>query len=214
SLNPAELLYAATLFEDLNEQLSVYNSFIKVYPDDWRGPNNAGYVLVKQWKHADAKPMFEKAEKLKTDEPIVKNNIGVVTLKEGDVAKAETLFGAAAGAGEEVNYNMGLVSVKKAEYDKAVKYFAKFQDVNSGLAKLLAGDNNGAVKDLDACTIEGCYMTQYFKAVVGARSAKEGLLFDSLKAACDMQAKLKEVAKTDMEFAKYFDNPKFKEIVD
>ena len=49
SLNPAELLYAATLFEDLNEQLAVYNSFMKAYPNDWRGPNNAGYVMVQQY---------------------------------------------------------------------------------------------------------------------------------------------------------------------
>jgi tetratricopeptide (TPR) repeat protein len=214
SLNPAELLYAATLFADLNDQLAIYNSFIKVYPNDWRGPNNAGYVLVKQWKHAQAKPLFEQAEKLKNNEPIVKNNVGAIALTEGDVAGAETLFGAAAGAGEEVNYNMGIVSIKKADYAKAVKYFSKFKDVNSGLAKLLAGDNNGAIKDLDACTIEGCYMTEYFKAVVGARTAKEALLFDSLKAACDMNADLKTVAKTDMEFAKYFDNAKFKAIVD
>ncbi|HYQ58341.1 MAG TPA: hypothetical protein VEP89_13455 [Draconibacterium sp.] len=214
SLNPAELLYAATLFEDLNEQLSVYNSFIKAYPNDWRGPNNAGYVLVQQYKYADAKPMFEKAENLANNEPIVKNNIGAVTLTEGDVDAAEALFGAAAGAGDEVNYNMGIVSIKKAEYDRAVQYFNRFTDVNSGLAKLLAGNNNGAVKDLDACTIEGCFMKEYFKAVIGARTAKESLLFDSLKAAVDMNADLKEVAKTDMEFAKYFDNAKFKAVVD
>jgi Flp pilus assembly protein TadD len=214
SLNPAELLYAATLFEDLNEQLSIYNSFSKIYANDWRGPNNAGYVLVKQWKYADAKSLFEKAEKLKNDEPIIKNNIGAATLNAGDIASAETLFGAATGAGEEVNYNMGIVSVKKAEYAKAVKYFSKYKDVNSGLAKILAGDNNGAIKDLDACTLEGCYMTEYFKAVVGARTAKETLLFESLKAACDMNAKLKDLAKTDMEFSKYFDDAKFKAIVD
>lgn len=214
SLNPAELLYAATLFEDLNEQLAVYNSFMKAYPNDWRGPNNAGYVMVQQYKYADAKPMFEKAEKLANSEPIVKNNVGAVTLTAGDVDDAEALFGAAAGAGDAVSYNMGIVSLKKAEYDRAVQYFNKFADVNSGLAKLLAGNNNGAVKDLDACTIEGCYMTEYFKAVIGARTAKEGLLFDSLKAAVEMNAGLKEVAKTDMEFAKYFDNAKFKAIVD
>jgi Flp pilus assembly protein TadD len=213
SLNPAELLYAATLFEDLSEQLVVYNSFIEVYPDDWRGPNNAGYVLVKQYKFEDAKPMFEKAEKLKTDEPVIKNNLGAIALREGDIDKAETLFGAASGAGEEVNYNLGIVSLKKAEYDKAVRYFSKYQDMNTGLAKILAGDNNGALKDLENCPIEGCYMTEYFKAIVGARTAKESLLFESLETAVEMQPKLKEVAKTDMEFAKYFDNPKFKEIV-
>lgn len=214
SLNPAELLYAATLFEDLNEQLSVYNSFIKVYPNDWRGPNNAGYVLAKQMKYADAKPMFEKAETLKNNEPIVKNNLGAIALFEGDITKAETLFGAASGAGNEVNYNLGIVSVKQADYDKAVRYFSKDADVNTALAKIMAGDNNGALKDLEAFEREGCFMKEYLKAVIGARTAKENLLFESLKAACDMNADLKAKAKTDMEFAKYFDNAQFKAIVD
>lgn len=214
SLNPAELLYAATLFEDLNEQLTVYNSFIKIYPDDWRGSNNAGYVLAKQMKYSNAKPFFEKAEKLKNNEPIVKNNLGVIALNEGDIDKAETLFGAAAGAGKEVNYNLGIVSVKNAEYDKAVKYFSKDADINTAVAKIMAGDNNGALKDLEAFQRPNCFMKEYLKAVIGARTAKENLLFDSLAEACKINEKMKEKAKSDMEFARYFDNPKFKAIVE
>lgn len=214
SLNPAELLYAATLFEDLNEQLSVYNSFMKVYADDWRGPNNAGYVLVKQMKYADAKPLFEKAEKLKNNEPIVKNNLGAVSLSENDLAIAETRFGAAAGAGNEVNYNMGIVSVKKAEYDKAVKYFSKDADINTAVAKIMAGDNNGALKDLEAFQMPNCFMKEYLKAVIGARTAKENLMYESLAEACKINADMKVKAKNDMEFAKYFENAKFKAIVD
>jgi Flp pilus assembly protein TadD len=214
SLNPAELLYAATLFEDLNEQLSIYNSFIKIYSNDWRGPNNAGFVMVKQMKYADAKPLFEKAEKLKNDEAIIKNNLGAVALNSGDVDKAETLFGAAAGAGDEVNYNLGIISIKNAEYDKAVKYFSKDADVNSALAKIMAGNNNGALKDLEAFQRPNCFMKEYLKAVIGARTAKENLLFDSLTEACKINANMKAKAKTDMEFAKYFENAKFKAIVD
>ncbi len=214
SLNPAELLYAATLFEDLNEQLSIYKSFIKIYSNDWRGPNNAGYVMVNQMKYADAKPLFENAEKLKNNEPIIKNNLGAVALNAGDVDKAETLFGAASGAGDQVNYNLGIISIKNAEYDKAVKYFSKEADVNSALAKIMAGNNNGALKDLEAFERPNCYMKEYLKAVIGARTAKENLLFDSLKAACDIKAEMKAKAKTDMEFAKYFENAKFKTIVD
>lgn len=213
SLNPAELLYAATLFEDLSEQLSVYNSFIKVYPNDWRGPNNAGYILVKQIKYAEAKPLFVKAETLKNDDPIVKNNLGVVALFEGKVAEAETLFGAAAGAGKEVNYNLGMVSMKKANYDQAVRYFAEFQDVNTGLAKILTGDNNGALRDLEAFEAPGCFMKEYLKAIIGARTARETLLFDSLKETCSLNSDMKAKAKTDLEFAKYFNTPRFTEIV-
>ena len=213
SLNQAELLYAATLFEDLDEQLAIYNSFMGIYSDDWRGPNNAGYVMVKQRKYADAKPMFEKAEKLKNDEPVIKNNLGAVALKADDVANAETLFGAASGAGDEVNYNLGIISVKKGEYDKAVKYFSKFSDGNTALAKIMAGDNNGALRDLNSIDHK-CYMKEYLKAIIGARTAKETFMFDSLKAACDINADMKAKAKTDMEFAKYFESSRFKAIVD
>jgi hypothetical protein len=213
SLNPAELLYAATLFEDLNEQLSIYNSFIKVYPNDWRGPNNAGFVLVKQMKYNEAKPLFEKAETLKNDEPVVKNNLGAVALYENKVEEAETLFGAASGAGNEVNYNLGIVSLKKANYDQAVRYFSDFQDVNTGLAKILAGDNNGALRDLEAFERPNCFMKEYLKAVIGARTARENLLYESLGAAVEYNADMKAKAKTDLEFAKYFDNPRFQEIV-
>lgn len=214
SLNPAELLYAASLTDDQNKKLAIYNSFIKVYPQDWRGPNNAGMVLAQQGKYGEAKPLFEKAEGLATDEPIIKNNLGAVALYEGDVAKAETLFGAASGAGDEVNYNLGIVALKKGEYDKAVQLFGDSDSPNVGLAKILAGDNNGALKSLENCTWEGCFMTDYFKAVVGARTAKENLMYESLEKAVEMKPELKEKAASDLEFAKYWDDPKFRAIVD
>ncbi len=214
SLNPAELLYAATLTKDKNKQLAIYNSMMKVYPDDWRGYNNAGLTMIKQFNYADSKSLFEKAEKLKNNEPIIKNNLGAVALFEGDLAKAEAYFGAASGAGEEVNYNLGIVAMKKGEYEKAVKLFGASDSPNVGLAKILAGDNNGALKSLENCTWEGCYMKEYFKAIVGVRTAKENLMFESLKKAVEMQPKLKAKIATDMEFAKYFEDPKFKAIVE
>jgi Flp pilus assembly protein TadD len=212
-LNPAELLYAATLTKDLNKQLAIYNSFMKVYPNDWRGPNNAGMVLAKQMKYADAKPLFEKAEKMNNNEPIIKNNLGICELKEGNLAKAETYFGAASGAGEAVNNNLGILSIIKGDYAKAVKYFNDSDSPNTGLAKILAGDNNGALKSLENCTWQGCYWKEYFKAVVGARTAKENLMYESLKKAIELKPELKKTAATDMEFAKFFNEAKFKEIV-
>ncbi len=213
SLNPAELLYAATLFSSLEEQLDIYNSFIKVYPNDWRGPNNAGYIQVKQMNYTAAKPLFEKAETLRNNEPVVKNNLGAIALYENRIEDAETLFGAASGAGEEVNYNLGIVSIKKANYDQAVKYFQNHQDVNSALAKMLTGDNNGALRDLEAFDQPKCFMKEYLKAVVGARTARENLVFDSLKAAVQINPEVKQRAKTDLEFAKYFNDSRFQAIV-
>jgi len=212
-LNPAELLYAATLTKDANKQLAIYNSFMKQFPNDWRGYNNAGMALVKQQKYADAKSLFEKAEKLNNNEPIIKNNLGVCELKEGNLAKAETYFGAASGAGDAVNNNLGILSIIKGDYAKAVKYFGDTDSPNTGLAKILTGDNNGALKALDNCTWQGCYMKEYFKAVVGARTAKENLMYESLEKAIKLKPELKKTATTDMEFAKYFNEARFKELV-
>lgn len=212
-LNPAELLYAATLTKDANKQLAIYNSFMKQFPNDWRGYNNAGMTLVKQQKYADAKSLFEKAEKLNNNEPIIKNNLGVCELKEGNLAKAETYFGAASGAGDAVNNNLGILSIIKGDYAKAVKYFGDSDSPNTGLAKILTGDNNGALKSLENCTWQGCYMKEYFKAVVGARTAKENLMYESLEKAIKLKPELKKTAATDMEFAKYFNEARFKELV-
>ena len=58
-----------------------------------------------------------------------------------------------------------------------------------------------------------CFMKEYLKAVIGARTAKENLLFESLEKACTINPEMKAKAQRDMEFARYFENPKFKEIV-
>ncbi len=213
SLNQAELLYAATLTDDNAKKLQFYKSFTKQFSDDWRGFNNLGMVQVWEGDFDAAASNFQKADKLDQGNPIIQNNLGVVALKNGDTEKARELFSAASGISKEVDYNMGIVSILRAEYDKAVNYFGECQKPNAALAKILAGDNNGALKTLEAIDGE-CAMADYLKAVVGARTAKEVLLVESLTAACEKEPKLKAAAKSDLEFAKYFDNPKFKAIVD
>jgi hypothetical protein len=213
SLNPAELLEAARLTDDLAKKLQFYKSFTKQFDKDWRGFNNLGMVQIWNGDFESAATNFETADKLNQNNPIIQNNLGLIALKNGDKEKAKQLFAAASGAGKEVDYNMGILSILRGEYDKAVKYFGDSTKPNAGLAKILAGDNNGALKTLEACD-KSCYMAAYLRAVVGARTAKENLLFDNLEAACKMEPKLKAAAKTDMEFAKYFDSAKFKAIVE
>lgn len=212
-LNPAELLYAGTLAQDKDKKLMIYGSMSDIYPNDWRGYNNQGMVLAQQGRFADAKPLFEKAESLAPAEPIIKNNLGACALVEGNTDKAEELFGAASGAGPEVNNNLGIVAIKKGEYEKAVKLLDGSNTPNEGLAKIMVGDNAGALKALDACTWKGCYMSEYFKAVVGARTAKENLMYDSLEKAVSMKPELKSTIATDLEFAKYFNDARFQNIV-
>lgn len=212
SLNPAELLYAATLTNNLSKKLSIYKSFSKVYPNDWRGYNNYGMILTQQNKYNKAKSYFEKAEKLSNNNPIINNNLGVVALYKGDDASAAEYFGAASGAGEEVNYNLGILAIKNAEYDKAVQLLSNFDSSNTGLAKMLDNDNTGALKSLENLS-EDTAIAEYLKAVVSARTAKEDMMINCLSKAISMDSSLKAKAATDAEFIKYANNAKFMEIV-
>ncbi len=213
SLNQAELIYAAELTDDLAKKEAFYNAFSKQFENDWRGFNNLGMVQVMKGDFDAAAKNFEKADQLDNNNPIIQNNLGVIALKAGDINKAKELFSAASGVGKQVDYNMGIVSITRAEYDKAVKYFGECNKPNAALAKILAGDNNGALKSLDACTAE-CAMIDYLKAVVGARTAKESLMIESLTSAIKKEPAMKAAAKTDLEFAKYFESPSFKAIVE
>jgi len=212
SLNPAELLYAASLTDKEARKLQIYRSFSQVFPGDWRGYNNEGVILFGQGKFDDAERLFVQAEKLKNDEPVIKNNLGAIALIRNEIAKAEEYFGAASGSGNEVNYNLGLISMLKGEYLQATRYFRNYADINTALARILTNNYNGALNDLEGASDADLGMKEYLKGVIGARTSNEKLMFESLENAVKVNSALKKSAATDLEFIKYFDNPKFKAI--
>lgn len=212
-LNVEELLFAASLVETANDKLAIYEAAKKQFPKDWRGYNDAGMILFGMDKVSEAKSNFEKADQLSSNNPVVKNNLGAVELVNGNTAEAEVLFGAATGAGNEVNYNLGIVAVKKAQYETAVKQFGECTAPNAALANILVGKYNVALDKLNANTSDAA-MVYYLKAVVGARTNNNNLIFSNLETAIAKDASLKAIAKTDMEFAKVFEDAKFKAIVE
>ncbi len=214
SLNVEELLYAATLTKDQAQKLNVYTKCSEIYPKEWRGFNNKGVILFETEKYDEAKQAFEAAKELDNTNSKVLNNLGAVELVKGNVADAKELFTSAGGAGAEVNYNKGIVAIKEADYASAVSMFGDNNSFNSGLAKLLNGDNDGAVKAADSGDDKDSAMNFYLKAIAGARSSNTDLLFNNLRSAVEKNASLKAAAKTDMEFANYFEDTTFKSIVE
>ena len=206
-LNVEELLYAATLFEGNEDKLGVYQACKSQFPNDWRGFNDAGMVLFQMGRVDEAKADFEKANSLSANNPVVQNNLGAVALKNGDLDQAEVYFGAATGAGDEVNYNKGIIAIKKGDYTTAVNYFGQCTCVNAALANILAGNNNEALNKLNSG--EQIPMAYYLKAVIGARTNDDNMVMENLRKACEGDASLKAMAATDMEFAKYFENNDF-----
>ena len=213
-LNQAELLYAATLTNDLQAKKTIYTNFTKVYPDDWRGYNNLGSVLFELEDVDGAAVDFEKADKLDPKNPIVQNNLGCVELKKINLAKAEELFGAATGAGKEVSDNLGIVKIMQGQYETATKYFTDETQspANRALAQLLNNDNTGALRTLDTAPVQSGRIF-YLKAIVAARTAKTSMMYENLGNAIKKDSAYKALAKTDLEFAKYFNDENFKLIL-
>ncbi len=213
-LNQAELLYAATLTKDLNQQKSIYTSFTKIYSDDWRGYNNLGMVLMEQGDVDGAWIDFEKADQLDHNNPIIQNNLGCAALKKDQLSKAEDYFKNASSLGEKVNENMGIVMIMKGQYDAAVKDFGPNPEnpANKALAQLLSGDNNGAMSTLNSAPSETA-LIDYLKAVVDARTNNAAMFYENLGKAIQKDPSYKSLAKTDLEFAKYFGDPKFISLV-
>ena len=213
-LNQAELLYAATLTNNPQVQKTIYTSFTKIYSDDWRGYNNLGAVNFGLGDSDAASSNFEKADKADPKNPIVQNNLGCIELKKKNLSKAEELFGAATGAGKEVRDNLGIVKIMQGQYETAAKYFGDDSQniANHALAQLLNNDNNGALRTLNAASVESGRIA-YLKAIIAARTAKSSMLFENLGNAVKKDAAYKELAKTDLEFAKYFDDQNFKLIL-
>ena len=52
-------------------------------------------------------------------------------------------------------------------------------------------------------------MSYYLKAVIGARTNDATMVMENLKKACSLNASFKQLAATDMEFAKFFENNDF-----
>jgi hypothetical protein len=212
TLNLEEILYTATLFEDLDTKLAVYTKASENFPKCFRAINNVGYVNILK-KDADAaEKALEKAKAMKEND-IVNNNLGAVALLKGDVEKAEELFTASMGAGAVVNYNLGIINVIKGDYDKAASYFGNTDEYNTALVKYLKKDTEGAMATLNNVKCE-CALKYYLKAVLAADLDQDELVMESLRTAISKKAELKDRAKVDMEFAKYFENAAFKSIVE
>ena len=212
SLKLEEILYTASLYSDMETQLEVYQKAFNNYPEDYRAANNIGYIYILMGDEEKAKPVLEKAKALKNVDA-VNNNLGCVALMAGEVDQAKELFTASMGAGAAVvNYNLGIISVLKGDYDAAANSFGNTNEFNTALVKYLKKDNDGALATLN--NVEKDFAKKdYLKAVIAAKQDKTEVVFESLRLAFAKNSNLKNRAKVDMEFAKYFENDVFKSLV-
>jgi len=201
SLKLEELLFTATLTNDLNEKLRLYQVAAKNFPEDHRAVSNIGAVYYEQNKMTDAKAQFEKANGIK-DNAIAKNNLGAIAATEGDRTKAKQLFAQANGAGKEVNYNKGIIDIMEGKYASAVSNLGSDASFNKALAQLLNGDNNAATKTVDDSDDAESAQGNYLKAIAAMRNNKEADAKNFIGKAAAKDASFGTKATTDREFVR------------
>jgi tetratricopeptide (TPR) repeat protein len=212
ALNIEELLYSATLTNDLNTKLQIYSAAQKKYPEDARTHNNVGALMYMQNKTSEAKTHFEKANGL-AENAIHKNNLGACAGVAGDRSTANQLFTQAKGAGSEVGYNMGIIMIMAGKYAEAVSNFGADASYNKALAEILNNSIDNAVKTLDKSTDKETAQGYYLKAVATARQNNVDATVNYLKNAFSKDASLKVKASKDREFLKFAENATFTGIV-
>eukprot|EP01012_Entosiphon_sulcatum_P049805 TRINITY_DN68512_c0_g1_i1.p1 TRINITY_DN68512_c0_g1~~TRINITY_DN68512_c0_g1_i1.p1 ORF type:complete len:580 (-),score=87.95 TRINITY_DN68512_c0_g1_i1:15-1754(-) len=213
SLSVEELLYATTLTTDVNTKVQILQAAEKKYASDWRTSNNLGVALLMQNKVTEAGDAFKRAEGTANGNPILMNNLGIISAKSGDRKKAMEYYDKASGAGKEVNYNKGIVNVRDGKYSDAVSNFGDYKGFNKALAELLNGNTGAVGSTIDASTEKDMAWSFYLKAVAAARSNNAADVNSNLKTAIEKDGSLKAAAKDDAEFIKLRDNADFKALV-
>ncbi len=212
TLSVDEYLHGATVAENNNDAVAILKNAAEIYSDSWKVFNNLGCLYLDQDKLNDARQAFDNADNLSKGDKAVKNNLGVLAVKEGDLDKGLEYFEIAQGAGSEVKYNMGVIKVKEGDYASAVSMFGSNATFNAALAKLLNGDVDGATQTITKSADESA-LAYYLKAVIGARTSNIDMIVSNLRVAIEKDATLRERAQKDLEFRDFASNTDFKAVV-
>lgn len=207
-LTVEELLYAANLNGVSKDK--VYTFVTQKFPNDYRGWNNLGAYYYKNGQNSRAVQAFNKAAEVSSRAAEANMNLALVSLADGNTAKAEQLLGNAAGA-NSLGETMGLMYIQKGEYNRAVQSFGNTVSNNAALAQILTKNYSRAQQILDAVPTKDA-TTYYLAAIVAARTNSASGVAGNLKSAIQNGVSPAEIAK-DIEFAKFLTNPDIKNML-
>lgn len=212
ALSLEEIIYAGILTDDVDEQMKIYETAARLYPNDYRGYNNMGVISYNKGDYAAAAEYFAKAAKIDPSAADVNVNLGYMALLDGDVFSAETYMAKGSGAkvGDEA---LGNLYIAQGQYSRAVVSFGNSKTNSAALAQLLSKDYSSAKSTLSSIKNPDAD-TYYLQAVLGARTDNASLLYDGLKNAIKLKPSMAKKALNDLEFAKYVSSEAFKSIIE
>ena len=197
ALTVEELLYAATLTDDLQQQESIYKLTVQKYAKDYRAYNNIGTLYLQRENYVTAKRWFEQALKQK-DNAESKVNLGLIALKDGDVAKATSLI-AEGSSLPGVGQVLGYLYLSQGEYAKAQTAYGDYASNNAAVAQILNRDYSKALATLSAIAKPDA-TTEYLRAIIGARTNDSSAAIAALGRAVSLDPTLTTRIANDLEF--------------
>ena len=198
-LSADELLYYATLEEDAAKKEEIYAKTAQLYTNDYRPLNNQAVMAFNRGDEAKAKELLAQAITKSNNAAEANATLGLIALKNGNVAEAENLIAKAADA-NALNEALGNLSIAKGNYAQAEEYFKDSYNNSAALAQLL-NKNYAAAKATLNNIKNPDGLTSYLHAIVSARQGNKYAANSYLKEALQKDPSLKAYAENDLEFA-------------
>ena len=209
-LSVEEMLYAASLAEDEQQQENILDKMTELYPQDYRGYNNLATLAYQRGDYAQTIQLLDKALAINANAPEANVNRGLLSLTEGKTTEAEQSLSKGSNA-LGLNEALGNLYLLQGNYAQAVKSFGKDASNSAALAQLLTKDYLSAATTLNG-VVEPDAMTSYIKAIIAARTNNTDLAVNNLRTAVSLDSSLADYASKDLELAKLRNNAAFREI--
>ena len=193
-LDEEALLRAATLVKEPATKETLYEKAVTKF-NSARAQYNLGALALAQGKLDKAAAALAKADPKDAD---VQNALGVVALRNGDLAAAERYF--SSSKTEDAVANLGAVQILNGQYNEAVKTLqnAKGCCHNIALAYILTDQLDKAEEAIHCGSLD----CQYLKAIIAARRGNEDGVKANLAKATQDKA-LKDRVANDIEFSAF-----------
>lgn len=198
-LGVEEMLYYATLEDNMAKKEEIYKRAAEYYDKDYRALNNLATLSFMKGDKVEAQSYLERALRVNPQAPEVLANLGIMELVSGNVKEAETSIAKALGD-QNVKVAVGSLNLAKGNFAQAEK---DFEDVNSNsaaLAQLMNKNYAAAAATLDKVANHTA-LTDYLHAIVAARRGNKFAAESYLKEALEKDPSLKSYADNDLELS-------------
>lgn len=198
-LSLEELLYAASLTNDVKAKKAIYKKTTELYDRDYRAYNNLAALALNEGDEPTANSYLSQALQANRKAPEAYANKAYINLTHGEIAEAEHNL---ADATEANGFNeiIGNLHIARGNYANATDEL--FNDNNSAALAQLLNKNYVAAEQTLKAIKQPNGLTYYLFAVLNARQGKNDTAAKYLKEALQKDPSLAEYAKNDLELAK------------